>query len=113
MKEIVDAHGEGRLIEAFGCGTAAVVSPIQAIGYEGKVRAHTRHNRTQHATTKYPRSAHEVPTCWLMGAGGLRQEISFPLGDSGKAGNLTQHLADTLAAIQYGEVPHDWSIVID
>jgi len=75
MSEIVDAHDEGRLIEAFGCGTAAVVSPIQAIGYDGK-------------------------------------EISFPLGDSGKAGNLTQHLADTLAAIQYGEVPHDWSIVI-
>ncbi len=47
------------------------------------------------------------------GGGGLWQEISFPLGDSGKAGNLTQHLADTLAAIQYGEVPHDWSIVID
>jgi len=41
------------------------------------------------------------------------KEISFPLGDSGKAGNLTQHLADTLAAIQYGEVPHDWSVVID
>jgi branched-chain amino acid aminotransferase len=106
MKEIVGAHDEGRLIGAFGCGTAAVVSPIQAIGYDGKVRAHTRHNRTQHATTK-------CPHCWLMGGGGLWQEISFPLGDSGKAGNLTQHLADTLAAIQYGEVPHDWSIVID
>jgi hypothetical protein len=41
------------------------------------------------------------------------QEISFPLGDSGMAGNLTQHLADSLAAIQYGEVPHEWSTVID
>jgi hypothetical protein len=61
MKEIVDAHDEGRLIEAFGCGTAAVVSPIQAIGYNGKVRTHTRHDRTQrtnaqHATT-YPHEA--------------------------------------------------------
>jgi hypothetical protein len=37
MGEIVEAHDEGRLIEAFGCGTAAVVSPIESIGFKGKV----------------------------------------------------------------------------
>jgi len=36
MSEIVKAIDEGRMIEAFGAGTAAVVSPIKAISYKGK-----------------------------------------------------------------------------
>ena len=36
MQEIVDASSEGRLIEAFGAGTAAIVSPIDAIAFQGK-----------------------------------------------------------------------------
>jgi len=36
MKEIVLASEEGRLKEAFGAGTAAVVSPIECIQYQGK-----------------------------------------------------------------------------
>jgi branched-chain amino acid aminotransferase len=36
IHEIVDAHNEGRLLEAFGAGTAAVVSPIQSICFQGK-----------------------------------------------------------------------------
>lgn len=35
MKEIIDASSEGRLIEAFGAGTAAVVTPISHIQYRG------------------------------------------------------------------------------
>lgn len=35
MPEIRDAAHEGRLIEAFGAGTAAVVSPISCIRYQG------------------------------------------------------------------------------
>jgi branched-chain amino acid aminotransferase len=34
--EIVVAHGNGTLEEAFGCGTAAVIAPIITIGFEGK-----------------------------------------------------------------------------
>ncbi|MFC5272228.1 branched-chain amino acid aminotransferase [Adhaeribacter terreus] len=34
--EIIEAHANGTLEEAFGCGTAAVIAPIIAIGYEGK-----------------------------------------------------------------------------
>lgn len=37
MGEIVEAHDQGRLIEAFGCGTAAVVSPVQSINFLNKV----------------------------------------------------------------------------
>jgi len=37
MRELVDADAEGRMIEVFGSGTAAVVSPVRAISYEGKL----------------------------------------------------------------------------
>jgi len=36
MPEMVKAIEEGRVIECFGAGTAAVVSPIEHIGYMGK-----------------------------------------------------------------------------
>ena len=36
MKEVVAAVDEGRMVEAFGCGTAVVVSPIELINYNGK-----------------------------------------------------------------------------
>ena len=36
MKEIRDAAKDGRLIEAFGAGTAAVVTPISCIEYKGE-----------------------------------------------------------------------------
>ncbi len=36
ITEVIQAAEEGRLKEAFGMGTAAVVSPISSIGYRGK-----------------------------------------------------------------------------
>ncbi|CAI2370811.1 unnamed protein product [Moneuplotes crassus] len=36
IQEVIKAVEEGRIIEAFGCGTAAVVSPVQKIGYAGQ-----------------------------------------------------------------------------
>ena len=35
LRELVAAAGEGRLLEAFGAGTAAVVSPVQRFKREG------------------------------------------------------------------------------
>ena len=37
VDEVFQAHDEGKLIEAFGCGTAAVVTPIGRLEYEGQV----------------------------------------------------------------------------
>ncbi|KAK0707477.1 branched-chain amino acid aminotransferase [Lasiosphaeris hirsuta] len=37
MKELDDAASEGRLIEAFGSGTAATVSPVRSISWKGKL----------------------------------------------------------------------------
>ncbi|KAF2461135.1 aminotransferase [Lineolata rhizophorae] len=36
MKEVADAADEGRLMEAFGAGTAAVVSPVRKISWRGR-----------------------------------------------------------------------------
>lgn len=37
MKELYEASSEGRLIEAFGAGTAAIVSPIRKIAWNGEI----------------------------------------------------------------------------
>lgn len=36
VEEILEAHAAGKLQEAFGIGTAAIIAPIAAIGYRGK-----------------------------------------------------------------------------
>ncbi len=36
MAELAQAAAEGRLIEAFGAGTAAIVSPVRRIGWKGR-----------------------------------------------------------------------------
>ena len=35
MAEFVEAHSEGRIVEMFGSGTAAIVSPIKCLNYHG------------------------------------------------------------------------------
>ena len=34
---MIKAANEGRLKEAFGAGTAAIVSPVQSFNYDGKI----------------------------------------------------------------------------
>ena len=37
MGEMAEAADEGRLLEVFGAGTAAVVSPVRSIGWKGRL----------------------------------------------------------------------------
>ncbi|XP_071522471.1 branched-chain-amino-acid aminotransferase, cytosolic isoform X5 [Panulirus ornatus] len=37
MAELIQAHSEGKLLEVFGAGTAAVVTPVGEIHYEDKI----------------------------------------------------------------------------
>ncbi|KAJ5238645.1 hypothetical protein N7468_003264 [Penicillium chermesinum] len=37
MSEVAEASQEGRMIEVFGAGTAAIVSPVRSISYRGKL----------------------------------------------------------------------------
>lgn len=73
MGEIQEAEKEGRLLEAFGAGTAVVISPVRSIVYKDS-------------------------------------EIQVPTGD--QAGPVAARLWKTLYDIQYGNVPHEWSVPI-
>ncbi len=35
IKELAKAAGEGRVHEAFGCGTAAVIAPVKRLAFDG------------------------------------------------------------------------------
>lgn len=37
MKDLAEASSEGRLLEVFGCGTAAIVSPVRSISWKGQL----------------------------------------------------------------------------
>jgi branched-chain amino acid aminotransferase len=75
MKELIEAHSEGRIFEIFGAGTAAVVSPIKTIGYLGK-------------------------------------DYEFPVDPIEGIGPLAKRIHSTITGIQYGEILHEWSVVI-
>ena len=36
MEELIAAHRSGTLREVFGCGTAAVITPVGALGWKGE-----------------------------------------------------------------------------
>ncbi|KAI8609730.1 aminotransferase [Chytriomyces sp. MP71] len=78
MPDVTQAIDEGRLLEMFGAGTAAIVSPIKNIYYKGRDWA--------------------IPL--------------DPKNASSQAGVLTKRFADTIMSIQYGEVEHEWSVVV-
>lgn len=79
MAELTKAIEEGRVLEMFGSGTAAVVSPIRNIYYQGRDWA--------------------IPL--------------DPKDASSQAGPLAKRLWRTIMDIQYGVVPHEWSVIIE
>ncbi|KAJ3317513.1 branched-chain-amino-acid aminotransferase [Boothiomyces sp. JEL0866] len=79
IHDVAKAVKENRVIEMFGAGTAAIVSPIKLIHYNGT-------------------------------------DLNIPLDPAkpdAQAGPLTTKIADTIMGIQYGEIPHKWSVVVD
>jgi len=78
LKEVIKAVDSGRMIEAFGAGTAAIVAPVKGFHFNGK--------------------EYDIPL-----------DASNP---AAKAGKLTQRLSDTIMGIQYGKIPHEWSVVV-
>lgn len=85
MSEIVEANEDNRLLEMFGSGTAAIVSPIKGIAWID------------------PLTNVEIFTT-----------IPLDQKDSTKeAGPLSRAIFDRIQNIQYGQVPfNDWSEVI-
>eukprot|EP00298_Acanthocystis_sp_HF-20_P015663 c21219_g1_i1.p1 GENE.c21219_g1_i1~~c21219_g1_i1.p1 ORF type:complete len:399 (+),score=145.71 c21219_g1_i1:1862-3058(+) len=79
IHQVIEAIKQGRMIEAFGSGTAAIVSPVRCIHYEGN-------------------------------------DYNIPLDPSKphlEIGPLAQRIATALTDIQYGDVPHPWSVVVN
>ncbi len=79
IHEVITAIKEGRMIEAFGSGTAAIVSPVKAVGYNG-----------------------------------VDYEVPLDKDDKTQAaGQLTRKIMNTIQGIQYGRIPHEWSVVVN
>lgn len=79
MRELKGAQKDGRLLEMFGAGTAAIVSPIKRINYLG-------------------------------------EDIPIPLdpkNPDSQAGPIARRFNDTLLGIQYGEISHPWSVIVN
>jgi branched-chain amino acid aminotransferase len=79
MNQLIKASQENRIIEMFGCGTAAVVSPIKRIQYKETML--------------------DIPL--------------DPKNPTQQAGPLAKKLWDTILAIQYGQMPHEWSFLVE
>ena len=79
MSDIFKASKENRILEMFGAGTAAIVSPIKRIHFDGV--------------------DYNIPL--------------DPSNPNSQAGPLTKKLADHIMGIQYGEIPHEWSVLVE
>ncbi|KAF8418112.1 aminotransferase [Tirmania nivea] len=87
IAEVKEAETEGRLLEAFGSGTAAVVSPIKRIQWDGGMEAKA-----------------------LGDKGAV--EINVPLSPGKEAGPIAQRMWDWILERQYGDVESTWSVVV-
>lgn len=79
MSEVLAAIASGRVLEIFGSGTAAIITPVHRIRFKGK--------------------DYDVPL--------------DPQDPSQGAGPLARRLWNAIVRIQYGEVPHEWSMLVD
>lgn len=87
MADVITAHREGRLEEAFGCGTAYFVAPVQKIDFRGEV-------------VTFP----------------LREGNSAAAdADGGLEGcPVAMAVKRFLKGVMYGEIPgHEWAVVVD
>jgi branched-chain amino acid aminotransferase len=78
MSQIIESLRKGTLLEMFGAGTAAIVSPVKNIYFQGK--------------------DYVIP---------LDQDDPNAL-----AGPLARRIWKTLSDIQYGDLEHEWSMVL-
>ena len=73
IHDIIEALERGDVRELFGCGTAAIVTPVNGLSFNGK-------------------------------------HYDVPVPSSEKS--IAQKLMTTIQDIQYGEIEHEWSVVI-
>ena len=89
MRELFEASDKGNLLEMFGSGTAAIVSPIKQIRY---VEARDEAGKV----TKY-------------------KDLKVPLNPAkpdSQAGPMAEYLNKLILDIQYGKVSHPYSVIV-
>ncbi|GJP57059.1 hypothetical protein CLOM_g16096 [Closterium sp. NIES-68] len=96
LKEIRQAHAEGRLLEIFGTGTAVVVQPVSALVLSDGTELSTpvEDATLAHWTNKKPGQAWDKPEDWE------------PL-------SVAARVHRALMDIQYGLVEHPWSVKVE
>ncbi|XXQ33839.1 Branched-chain-amino-acid transaminase [Plasmodiophora brassicae] len=97
LHEVMEAVEEDRMIEAFGSGTAAIVSPVKSVHFQGK----------DYPIPLDPKDPNGQ-------AGALTQRISRTIMDIQVGRVLRVHTAfDTEPCTsQYGKVDHPWSVIV-
>ena len=110
MGDIADAIDEGRMLEAFGTGTAAVLSPIASVHFEVRSldELHSFGCSILHSFL-----AHNSVVYSLLLQG---RDLTIPLNAADPdalAGPVAQRMWDEITAIQYGKQDSDWSVVVE
>jgi branched-chain amino acid aminotransferase len=111
MRELCVASEEGRIVEMFGSGTAAIVSPIKHVRYvleRGADGSVTKFKVDNNYGAKIGSALVIVVYCF--------QDLMIPLDPKdpkSQAGPLTRRFSDTIMSIQYGEKEHPWSVLVD
>lgn len=116
MRELAKASDEGRIIEMFGSGTAAIVSPIKMV-------RHVQERNADGVAVKFKVGDEDDLRSALCASTDLspfsvslfHQDLAIPLDpkdSSSQAGPLTKRFSDTIMSIQYGDVEHPWSVLV-
>jgi branched-chain amino acid aminotransferase len=101
MGEVIKAIEEGRMLEAFGCGTAAIVSPVESIFF------------TKTSEWRAASSRAYVACLLTRSRGRADKEYRIPVDPKLRAGPVAHRFMRSILDIQYGRTPHPWSVVID
>lgn len=111
MPEVRDAANEGRLLEVFGAGTAAVICPAtrpSGIETPGPSRRECRQSHPTKITVlvSFERGrAPQVNEIFYEGA-----SVNVPTGAG--AGPVASSLWKKLSDIQYGRTASDWAVAV-
>lgn len=113
MTEIVEAHRESRLIEAFVSGTA--VSTLLFCFTT------TTHQRSTHVTKRVPANSVSFRQMFVTPVSGIRYkstDIQFPMtvttdGQKTPVSTYSAQIKAWLEDIMYGGVEHEWAYIID
>eukprot|EP00899_Mesostigma_viride_P027215 jgi/Mesvir1/7679/Mv11649-RA.1 len=128
MRELETSVSEGRLLEAFGSGTACIVQPLQGfVKHAASAGTGAKGDGTPRGARDKGDDVEELPVpfdadaaAWWMaqvGSGGLPSGIRHHGGSAGAPRHVPESLCGRLTRamldIQYGHTPSPWSVRID